>query len=610
MSNPELPVNVSPEQQERETLILTLSAGNERARSWLDTLSLLILRALTPESIPAALKNSAPEAPAMLQLPAPIPTPPPPTPSIPPPPGATSSAASLLTPEVLSTLLQLSSDSPKLPSHYILPPVLFGTSNLTTEEESKLGSLRKDTKNAATLESCLRWALRFCKEHPHVSEASIIASLHVLLPLHCLKDLEFLRMQQRCTLRSIFDYLQTHHASTKSRSEVFRSLSRLTAEVGDLDPLSTLEKISHLLLQVTDDPVDCENAALRESLSYLKLILGEESFLTLQMFLKDQGFAALYRICKSDFADLLHTRYREKRAEMVKKIRRIEDRSSSLSDIPHSSSTTASASLTHPGASSTPCTEIERVLRQILEINGQVNHINPNLHCYLCGEVQHFVKDCPLNVDGVQEPPPRQPNPIASSSPQRTSNHSKISGKAPYTTLPCFLHPRSTHTNSDCFKQRAMPCATHGGHHSSAECQRMTSPDQSYPRSQSRTRQGASRPPKNAWQQRPQPQTWSPFQAGIGNSPAYIPSSHLTGSPVVPQPWRNNHNPRGPPQPLLPFPPPQAPPQFSQPALQHQAPQLQHIPQSASGTTPSSSTSLMDDETRAKLISALEALVL
>ena len=151
MSNPELPVNVSPEQQERETLILTLSAGNERARSWLDTLSLLILRALTPESIPAALKNSAPEAPAMLQLPAPIPTPPPPTPSIPPPPGATSSAASLLTPEVLSTLLQLSSDSPKLPSHYILPPVLFGTSNLTTEEESKLGSLRKDTKNAATL---------------------------------------------------------------------------------------------------------------------------------------------------------------------------------------------------------------------------------------------------------------------------------------------------------------------------------------------------------------------------------------------------------------------------------------------------------------------------
>ena len=66
-------------------------------------------------------------------------------------------------------------------------------------------------------------------------------------------------MQQCCTLRSIFDYLQTHHGSTKSRSEVFRSLSRLTAEVGDLDPLSTLEKISHLLLQVTDDPVKMQH---------------------------------------------------------------------------------------------------------------------------------------------------------------------------------------------------------------------------------------------------------------------------------------------------------------------------------------------------------------
>ena len=85
----------------------------------------------------------------------------------------------------------------------------------------------------------------------------------------CLKDLEFLKRKTNSSLSDIFVYLQTHYGSALSCSEVFKSLSDLTSSVGEIDPLTVLQRISMLLLQVTEDTEDCERAALRDSLSYL-----------------------------------------------------------------------------------------------------------------------------------------------------------------------------------------------------------------------------------------------------------------------------------------------------------------------------------------------------
>ena len=60
-----------------------------------------------------------------------------------------------LTNEVISKLLSLTDQSKRLPAHCIKPPSSFGQSPMTSEDELRLSSLRKDTKSSATLEFTL-----------------------------------------------------------------------------------------------------------------------------------------------------------------------------------------------------------------------------------------------------------------------------------------------------------------------------------------------------------------------------------------------------------------------------------------------------------------------
>ena len=129
-------------------------AKGKPALTWLSQISADALAVLNPEivaSIQQAFESTiqTPEAP--------------PAPSQPPPGTmkslASSAAGHVFSSEELFAIKKLidSQATMAAPSHYIQPKMVFGTKEMTTDQESKLASLRRDTKCQASLENTLSW---------------------------------------------------------------------------------------------------------------------------------------------------------------------------------------------------------------------------------------------------------------------------------------------------------------------------------------------------------------------------------------------------------------------------------------------------------------------
>ena len=577
---------------DREALVAQLAKGDSRIKKWLDGLAVSTILTLTPDNVDSVValfqqpKVAVPPASA-IQSPVQPPVPSPPTTST--AVAVTTPTPSVLSPDVIDRLMKLSAQRDRLPSHFVSPPTTFGTVDiLTTDEQTKLKSLRKDTASTATLEASLRWLNICAASAPHLSEQALIDHMHTLLPLNCLANLDQLRRKPGCTLREIYSFLQTHHGSSLSRSEIFRSLSKLTSTVGDKDPLTVLQQVSQLLLQVTTDVEDCERAALRDSLSYLKLILGSESYLTLTMFLGEGSFADLFRICKSEFNEVLQARYQERKSE-VKKIRKLD-----VSDQTPTDPIQTSDSITSLSPSSIQ--DIQHVVHQILGKNNTI------LTCFSCGDPNHLRRDCPL-LSGKNTKSSRPPNPT----PARSSGSKKPSTKLPYYQHRCFIHA-GPHKNGECFQQLRLPCDYHGGGHAQASCQRLVTdqPETWFPSSRPHHHPSPRFPP----QQAPPPQflRGAPHHYPQGAAPHHYPQGAAPHHyPQGAANW-SDRNPPDPssapssqPTPLFPGPTPRVP----QPGIHHISGQpAASVPPTTSTTSTSDSFDL-DEETKNSLIRAL-----
>ena len=540
----------------RNTLIDNLSKGNPRIRQWLDSLAIATIQTLTPENVDLASSVFFPatgsEETAMAT---------PATSTVTQTQGTSGlqGASSLplpghpsLTNEVISKLLSLTDQSKKLPAHFIKPPSSFGQSPMTSEDELRLSSLRKDTKSSATLEFTLRFLNTFCEARPHISEKAILDVLHTFLPLNTLEAVEYIRMKRDASLHLVYSYLQTHFGNVRSRAEVFQSLSILTSSIGDLEPMQVLDRISKLLLQVSESEEECEMAALRDSLSYLRLLLGHDTFLTLKMYLQEGNFSALYTICKCHYAEILQSRWKEKRAEL-RKVRQITHPlpayPPSTDDEIHNSSTGRNAG------------QLENILRQIL------GKSNVPLSCFRCGDGNHLVSDCPQPSNSLRPKQGQHDRSKGHEPASRTS--SKPLTRHPYSSLPCFLHKsgKNFHLNSECFTQQRIACHVHPGTHSAASCNRMEFP--------------------------PSPPTQPLGQPRSGQAQPLFPQyQQFPGQPTYPHPSHHQQQ------------------RFSPPARAH------HVSQPATPTRvqPSAPTSTsqdsfdLDSKTKEALIAALTAL--
>ena len=446
--------------QDRDALMSNLAKGKP-ALTWLSQISADALAVLNPEivaSIQQAFESTiqTPEAP--------------PAPSQPPPGTmkslASSAAGHVFSSEELFAIKKLidSQATMAAPTHYIQPKMVFGTKEMTTEQESKLASLRRDTKCQASLENTLSWVNDKIEEFPEVSESAFIRHLHSVLPLHTLRNLELLRIQHS-NLGQIFLYLQLHHGNLKSPSQLYTELNRLTESVGEDDPLRTMEQVSQLLLQVSDGSEECSKSALRESLKYLKNVLSDESYLMIVQRLGRGSFSDLLSLCKGEFSEILLSRYRKLRAERHK-VRSIEVQ-------PDREIITVGAGYqNYPGHQNPPQPEKEKydLCEMLRQISGQP------LICYNCRKEGHYSRQCPLPIT------PRSNNPTGQKSNKSYSRppfpNSSQPSRAPYHTLSCFIHENSSHSNGECHIQQNKGCDAHQGHHALAACRKMTYPKQ------------------------------------------------------------------------------------------------------------------------------------
>ena len=103
-------------------------------------------------------------------------------------------------------------------------------------------------------------------------------------------------------------------------------------------------------------------------------------FLNLQMFLGNWSFSDLYQICKTDYNEILLSRYQEKILGSGKIC--------NISDEDVLPETSNSSIITAPAVD-------EDVVPQIMDRNGV------SLSCFLCGSPQHFMKECPSSTSAL-----------------------------------------------------------------------------------------------------------------------------------------------------------------------------------------------------------------
>jgi len=134
---------------DREALVAQLAKGDSRIKKWLDGLAVSTILTLTPENVDFMVALFQPKAavPPVSTIQPPVQTP------VQSPLTSTSAAAaiatptpSVLSPDVIDRLMKLSAQRDCLPSHFVSLPTTFGTVDvLTTDKQTKLKSLRKDT---------------------------------------------------------------------------------------------------------------------------------------------------------------------------------------------------------------------------------------------------------------------------------------------------------------------------------------------------------------------------------------------------------------------------------------------------------------------------------
>ena len=420
------------EVKERQIIIdrLDKEIENPNARNFLDTLSLKLLKVITPTEARTMLDKFFIKPTPTTQTQTNTPTPHQNTPM---------NTLDIETLAKLVTEAQTHKDSNN--DTFIKPPVLYGSEPLTPTEIDTLRLYRKDTRGFASLEGTLQYINQFLKDKEHtVNEHELVKALCIILPTDCLETLEHLRFKN-AGIEETYRTLQTIHGKLKSVEDIQNTIERLVRNKDNNKPQQVIDQIGSIILKSKGAKDTLDQTAIRETKRYLKDLGGEGLWAAIAAHLslsKNKSFSELNAIVREYFSDTLIELWEKK-----SKIRSIKEQEQTVSE--HKTNTNIEQKHTEL---------IDTIKHLMRKDNTELSRGQQDKRCYTCNKHGHIQRDCNLN---------------------RAQNNTNRMEQ--YKNLPCKIHSNSNHNNFACMSQQTQQCMEHNSNtnippHSASNCLR------------------------------------------------------------------------------------------------------------------------------------------
>lgn len=156
----------------------------------------------------------------------------------------------------------------------ILAPKSFGGNELDDKSLTLWRNFRKDTREAASMSTTLRWVTNFHKKAGCIyTEAALVGNLHLVVPSSQVEYVMDLA-HKGFSLQETFDALIFKAGTLLSESELRSEVEKIFNDTSD--PIKALDLILELMTKSAGSATGVDAAVLGESRRFVKHIAGEE----------------------------------------------------------------------------------------------------------------------------------------------------------------------------------------------------------------------------------------------------------------------------------------------------------------------------------------------
>ena len=329
---------------------------------------------------------------------------------------------------------QFNTNKRQQPDNYIDSPAIFGHADLGPDDIEEWRNYRRDMRECGEIESALSFVTKYHEKAAfRFNEESLIANLHIVLPMNTLRTLNSLK-SQKMDLADIYKELSNNFGGKASNEQTIEALNRVADTTGSAQ--DKLNAIKNIVLKSNFSPT-IQTIALHEARRVVRTCCGNHTLKMIDLMLPGgpPTFNEFCHTAKTHFLQEL---------EMKPKSR-----------------------LHNVNTNHDETTETNTLLLQVVKLLSDshihnhsmpmVNHTVDQPRCYSCNAYGHFSRDCYKNRfrrnNGFRDHRNNLP--------------------LPYSDRICNVHKRG-HTNKNCYVQK-IPCTSHKEHtapHMQGECQR------------------------------------------------------------------------------------------------------------------------------------------
>ena len=369
--------------------------------------------------------------------------------------------------------------------HIVVPHSAFGSDKIKETERVRLREMRKDHRNALSVEAVLNRYDRWIQSEGHrFSEDTLISHLEILVPTQALKTYDDLYRQPKMTLRQLYSSLCNAHGEYKSQSVLRAELQRITEDM-NATVFMTLDKIERNLNMTSGSSIsERMQRCIEQATLYLKRKLGPTQTNIILGRYEGRGhttFADLVHLIKNEFYEIASTGVNhddligtekpsakrtnhiveEEVADLRKdlvfaitEIKEMKKQSSPLHNVnvhnvhtlpqgQNSQGQPLGGQIFQVPAQQAIAPQTQQT--QPTQDNQYTDKPYPNIQCFKCNTFGHYATTCPSKAQNTQHSTQQRQPPF------------QVPLQDQYSNQNCSIHTSERHTNDMCMTQNH-PC--------------------------------------------------------------------------------------------------------------------------------------------------------